>query len=177
MMRSACMSVYGDTGERTGKKMTKQQREQELAAADDRTLRLAAPDLTAAKLQAFLRYQRAVAARLAQEADLATAHRDALAECSLDRGDFSKVEALCRAFCVKRLGHRELIRKREDLRARPVRDVSDDSEEKLSDAIRAREGDVAALERRYGKDAVSLLLDHEQELLALHETLSRAARK
>jgi hypothetical protein len=156
--------------------MTRHDRDEDLAAADDRTLRLAAPALSQEKLAAFIAYQRALASRL-EILDLTSAHQEAQRDCPLDRGDLSRIEAMARAFCINRLGHSELVKRRAALAARPVRDAEDEKESKLSDAIRAREADLTALGRRYGREAVALLLEREAELLELYEVLGRAAVK
>jgi hypothetical protein len=169
----------------------------DLAAADDRTLRMAAPELTAERLERFIIFERAwleqakrVSGALMDtpsvwEATLSAAHDEALKQSGLSAAEFSQLDALCRDFCGRRRISGELERHLAETKDRLDRAKAQGSTpsqkdvetaQRLSEEI-ARRKDAAALERRYGEQAVRLLTERAEELAHLHEELLRTLQK
>lgn len=138
---------------------------------DLKTLRLASLQLSAERLEAFIVYQRTLLAELARSKQgewsgrYAFAHGHALAASKLDLVELGKLKSLVGDFCGKRSTIQQL-------------------KEKLSaggDAAklaRARQElprleDLTQFEERYGKEAVTLLMGRELELVQLHRELAK----
>ncbi|HVE87450.1 MAG TPA: hypothetical protein VND93_31550 [Myxococcales bacterium] len=133
----------------------------DLQLADDRTLRLSAPALTVERLDRYVAFQRSLSAvplSAAPEA-VAAAHAEAVRESGLSAREVGEIDAVARDFAGRRAVVRRLQERAgtagPELRAR------------LEEELRGREDD-AALERRYGREAVEALRAREEALVALH---------
>lgn len=130
-------------------------------AADDRTLRLAAPEVTVERLDRYLAFQRALDAvpLSADPAVVAQAHAEAVRTSGLSAREVGEIDAVARDFSGRRVVARRLRQKLEsagpELRARLERE------------LRGRDDD-GAIERRYGRQALEALLAREEALRALH---------
>lgn len=161
-----------------------------LDAADDRTLRLSAPDISAERLERLIRFQRKLATAAARSRPLdaealARLHEEALKESGLSARDAHELEALARAYSGRRwtlqaLEQRLAIAKERIAQAgREGREPSGkdvQAARKLPDEIRQR-SELTRLERRYGEATIGLLRARENELLALHETIGQIVRR
>lgn len=156
--------------------------DQDIESADTRTLRLAAPLVTEARLEQFVRYQRAWLAALRRlgpewSASYASAQQEASAHAGLDARELGELEALVRDFCGKRWSLRTLEERREHLLAKQARkDLSDVEAEKLErlESELQKKDLLPQLERRYGAEAIALLRAREDELLVLHREIGQA---
>lgn len=141
----------------------------DLAAADDRTLRLSAPELTEEVLEGLMTYQEAFLGHA--EADgasteaLARAHQKALAASGLSPKQVEQGGAVVRAYCAQRA----VVAR---LRARRAHPLDADRARKLDEELR-RLDRPEVLARRYGAPLVASLQAREPRLLALHERLQR----
>jgi len=146
----------------------------DLTAADDRTLRWAAPPLDAAMLDALIRYQQRYLshAEAGQGAEaLASAHTEALAASGLDSKAAEQGSALLRAFGGRRWAVRKLQEKLGQLQGGGA--AEEELRTRIQDELTKQERETDALARRYGDDALALLRPREEELLALHTRLTR----
>lgn len=160
----------------------------DMLAADDKTLRLAAPWVDAKKLEGFLRYQRAVRDRLGavpvhgdRAAHVASAHTAALELSGLTASDHAQLGAFANDFCGRRSTVR-LLASKLDERRRETAEIEargDDVPQALLDVVAKLASELARLdtylpmERRYGQDAVAQLRAREDELLELHAEVTR----
>ncbi|QSQ26177.1 hypothetical protein JY651_15120 [Pyxidicoccus parkwayensis] len=146
-----------------------------LEAADDRTLRMAAPRVDAGLLDALVRYQRTWLshAEAGQGAEaLVRAHTEALAASGLTLKTVEQGIAMLRAFCGRRWAVRKFedkLRQVEGANSPDVEDLRERIREELTKQERATEG----LARRYGEDALTLLRAREAELVDLHTRTTR----
>jgi hypothetical protein len=133
----------------------------QFAAADVRSLRLAAPEVTVERLDRYLAFQRAMAAvpLSADPQAVAAAHAEAARTSGLTGRELGELDAVARAFCGRRAVVRRVRQRMEG--ASPARRAL--LEQKL-----AGRDDDAALERRYGAQALEALKAREEPLLALH---------
>ncbi len=137
-----------------------------VAAADDKTLRLAAPGVNAEKVEAFLAYQRAFVAQTGLT--LADAHLKALEESGLDGKAQGQLNTVAQAYCGRRLSARMLQEKLPGLEG----EVAEKAQKEL-----ARLEDLTELTRRYGNDAIACLQAREAELLEAHRAVLRRVRE
>ena len=159
----------------------------DVLAADDKTLRLAAPLLTAERLEGFIRYQKAFLARITaaplkkeQVHDyLADAHTAALEESGLDLPTHAQVAAFVTDFCGKRTTVRALSVKLKE-RQKKVAEIEargDDVDPEELEIVGKLATELVRLDRfdpmdrRYGPDQVALLRSREQELVQLHNQI------
>lgn len=145
--------------------------------ADERTLRLAAPEVTADKLDRFIRYRRRYVESL-RAGDPGWAERvpGVQAEIGLSARDAAALEALSRDFCGRRWADRQLSRRMAELQQLPAPTERDTQKlENVTKELRQRDT-VASLARRYGKGAIDLLLAREEELLELHQEVEALLR-
>jgi hypothetical protein len=158
--------------------------DQELEAADHRTLRLAAPLVTVERLEQLVRYQRAWLLALRRlgpghGGSFAAAQQEALAHAGLSVREQGELEAIVRDFCGKRWSLRTLEERRRHLLSKQARKELSDAEaeklERLSSELLKLDV-MPALERRYGAEAIGLLRAREEELLALHQEIGQALR-
>lgn len=161
----------------------------EIQAGDDRTLRLAAPLFTTGQLEQFVTYQQKLRDRLSTsplhreqwDAWFAAGHQAALADCGLSAADHARISAVVAKFCAHLTTRRVLQQKQAELRihlagveatgAEPSLDERE-VERRLSSEL-ARLQSLAPLERRYGAEAIALLQDWADQLLALHADIAR----
>jgi hypothetical protein len=139
-----------------------------MLGSDDRTLRLAAPEVTPEKVEAFLRYQRALCAR--PDAELADAHAAALAKSGLDGNAHARLNSVAQAYCGRVQAARRLRSRIETLRQ------GSPNEQALARKAAlevARLEDLSDLARRYGADALACLGAREAALLEAHEAVVR----
>lgn len=130
-------------------------------AADDRTLRLSAPELTLERLDRYIAFQRALAAvpLSADPQALASAHAEAVRQSGLSAREVSELDAVARDFSGRKaVAHR--LRRR-------LQTASGELRARLEGELRGRDDD-AALARRYGEEALEALKAREEALLALH---------
>jgi hypothetical protein len=138
---------------------------------DLKTLRLASLQLSAERLEAFVVYQRTLLAELARSSPgewsgrYAFAHGHALTASKLDLVEMGKLKALVGDFCGKRSTVAQL----------KERIAAGGDEAKLARARQElpRLEDLSAFEERYGKEAVTLLMAREAELVQLHRELAK----
>ena len=162
----------------------------DIDAADDRTLRLSAPRVTPERLDRLIRFQRKLAAAaqrtwpLDAEA-LARLHGEALKDSGLSAREAHALEALARAYCGRRWTLRALEQRLAEAKERiaragregrvpSARDLQ--AVQKVPEEIRQRSA-LGRLERRYGEAAIGLLHARECELLELHEAVGRLVLK
>ncbi len=138
----------------------------EIAAADDRTLRLAAPGVNAEKVEAFLAYQRAFVTRT--ELSLADGHLAALQASGLDGNAQAQLNTVAQAFCGRRITSRRLRERLPSLEG----EVADNARKEL-----ARLEDLTELSRRYGADAIACLQAREEALIEAHQAVLRRVRE
>lgn len=147
---------------------------EDIQAADDKTLRLASPELTRERLDGFVQYLSAFCSRLeaiplgSASAHLAECHEQSLAESGLDRKWHHRISALVADFGAKR---GTVLKLREKL-AQLGEGGDPERVEKITSEL-ARLDTLTALERRYGIDAISLLMEREAELVALQMRATR----
>jgi len=130
-------------------------------AADLRSLRLAAPEVTAERLDRYLAFQRAMASvpLSAESGAVAAAHAEAVRASGLSAREVGALDAVVRDFCGRRAVVARL-RKRMETADPATRD-------RLEQELAARDDD-GAVERRYGRQALEALRAQEAALLALH---------
>src|SRR5262245_56990323 len=153
----------------------------DMQAADDKTLRLAAPLVTAETLDKHLRYLelfRALLAGLAARgevdpAHVAECHRRAREESGVDLETFGPLSALVADFAAKR-GTVHALRARLKKLAEQPGDAEHQELEKRVRTELARLDSVTALERRYGPSAVGLLMEREDRVLDRQAAVTRA---
>lgn len=162
---------------------------EDVLAADDRTLRLAAPYFTPEEVDRFLRYQAALRDRLKAaplHADqwhhhLSRAHEDALAESGLSVNQHAQINSVASQYATRRGSVRRLRAKQEELRRAIAKleasgaDVPPEQQEldyRIATEL-ARLEPLAPLERRFGKEAIDALRAQEERLLELHAEVSR----
>lgn len=129
--------------------------------ADDRTLRLAAPEVTVERLDRYLAFQRAMAAvpLSADPQAVAAAHAEAVRTSGMSAREVGELDAVVRDFS----GRRAVVQRvRERLEA-----AGGERRAQLEAELRGRDDD-GALERRYGRAALDALKAREAPLLALH---------
>jgi hypothetical protein len=150
-------------------------RSAQFESADSRTLRLAAHPFTAEELEALVRYQEAFLAHAEQPSvgheTLSAAHQLGLQASGME--DTKVVElglSLLRAFCGQRWTARRLGARLDELEADPS---ASEKVRKARDELRRLE-DLDPLARRYGQEAIDLLRQHEDRLLALHTRMQKA---
>ena len=122
--------------------------------SDERTLRLAAPELTAAQLDAYLRYQAAWLERVEAGEPGGAVHTAALAEAGLLGSVFGALRAVSDDFCSRRWTAQRVESKA------PV------------EAARLR--DLKPLVERYGEGNVRLLVEREAALVSLNARVRAA---
>lgn len=149
---------------------------------DQRTLRLAQLEVTPARLEALVRYQRAVAARLAEPGrdgwagQLAFAHAAGLKESGLDAQDARKLSAIAADYCRRRWQVKKLEARLAEAKARVEAGKASKKDRALLGKIPAeiiRLGDLSAFTGLHGKAALEAIAAREAELLELHERLAR----
>lgn len=144
-------------------------------AADLKTLALSRPPLTEERLQELMAYQRAlIDAGRFQKGNLAAAHQTALAHTRLDVKDVELWTNVIREYCGKRWTQRLLDQRQAELEAKKAQGPLSPKDAAKLQGIqkeRFRTGDLTALRVRYGEAAFSLLQQHEEALLELHEQL------
>jgi hypothetical protein len=139
----------------------------EIDPGDIKSLAMARPQVTREALDALVGYQRGKLAA-----------NDAPVPATLERGRLEVLQALVRDYCGRRWTARKLEARRQELLAQKASGpLSPKDAEKLAAAEkeRARVNDLSLLEARYGKEALDLLREREDELLELHEQLRGCA--
>jgi hypothetical protein len=127
------------------------------------TLAMGRPQVTREALDALVAYQRA-----------ALAANDARLPAGIERGRLEVLQAMVRDYCGRRWTAKRLESRRAELSAKKAAgQLTAKEAEKLEAAEKesARVSDLGQLEARYGKDALDLLKEREDELLSLHEQL------
>ena len=161
-----------------------------LLAEDDKTLRLATPEITPEKLDRLISFQKsflAAARKVGDKSDaaLSAIHDEAVQKSGIPPREIAELEALVRAYAGRRWTLRALERRLAEAQKRldeasaqhkphEVRDLV--AAEKLPEEILQR-SKLTALEHRYGQAAIALLHEREAELLALHEELGKVLRR
>ncbi|MBX5483990.1 MAG: hypothetical protein IRZ16_19370 [Myxococcaceae bacterium] len=165
----------------------------EILAGDDKTLRLAAPIFSAEDLERYIRYERALLDRLdtapihpeARDEHFASSHMGALEASGLTSAQHAQLFAVVAKFCNHVTSRRALAEKQAALRARLAEQESrgeepSEKDRELDQRITTellRLSSLQPLERRYGKEAVALLVAKEAELVDTHcEIVRRMAR-
>ncbi|MCY1078210.1 hypothetical protein [Archangium lansingense] len=149
-----------------------------MGAADSRTLRFAAHALTQADLEGLIRYQEAFLSHLEQGQSpvepnaLTTAHELGLKASGLAVKVVELGNAMLRAYS----GHHWTARRLRTRLAELEQQSDATSSEKASkarDELRRIE-DLEPLARRYGQEAIDLMNQHEDRLVALHTRMQKA---
>ncbi|MFP2925499.1 hypothetical protein ACLESO_09825 [Pyxidicoccus sp. 3LG] len=165
-------SLFDDAGYRDVRNL---ERGSNLDAADDRTLRMAAPPLDGALLDALVCYQRAwlshAEAEQGHEA-IGRAHTEALAASGLNSKTAELGSAMLRAFSGRRWAAQRLQDKLRQIEGATGPQV-DELRTRIRDELTKQERATEALARRYGTDALALLRAREAELLDLHTRMTR----
>ena len=146
-----------------------------LEASDARTLSYATPPLTAELLNQWKKGQESYLSLLegqgvdaSQEGRLGQAHRSALESSGLSTQVAAQVETVVRAFCGVVQTAEVLRRKAEALEQSPS--VDDEAAERIARIRREHDRllEFTPLRQRHGDEAVAVLLEQRDRLLALH---------
>ncbi|OJT24277.1 hypothetical protein BO221_13960 [Archangium sp. Cb G35] len=148
-----------------------------VGAADSRTLRFAAHALTEADLQGLLRYQEAFLAHAEQAKPgettaLTTAHELGLKASGLAVKVVEMGNSMLRAYAGQRWTARRLRTRLAELEQQSDA-VSVGKAGKVRDELHRVES-LEPLARRYGQEAIDLLNQHEEQLVALHTRMQKA---
>ncbi|MFZ5469708.1 MAG: hypothetical protein ACOZIN_09750 [Myxococcota bacterium] len=135
--------------------------------ADVKTLRLAAPVISADGVARLVTYQRLLLER-AKTYGLVEAHALARATVGLDALDLEHLRSVCADFCGRRWAARKLLARRDEARAKGQGALA----ERIGSELPRLE-DLSTLEERYSSAAISLLREREEELIALHQEVHR----
>lgn len=147
------------------------------ATGDERTLRLAAPEVTPEKLERFVRYRRRYLESL-RAGDPGWVERvpAVQAEIGISTQEAGVLEALVRDFCGRRWADRLLSRRMAELQQLPAPSEREKKKlENVTQELKQRDT-VTTLSRRYGKGTIDLLLAREDELLELHQEVEALLR-
>jgi hypothetical protein len=149
---------------------------------DHRTLKLAQLAVTPERVEALVRYQRAVARNLAERGNeawagrIAFAHAAGLKDSGLDAQDARKLSAVVADYCRRRWQQRRLEARLAEAKARVGAGQANAKDRDLIGKIPGeviRLGDLSAFIGLNGKAALEAIAAREAELLELHETLAR----
>ncbi len=147
-----------------------------LDSADARCLRLAAPPITDEGLDALVGYLREVLAASSRGVPFAKAHARALEGSALTVHQLAQVQTVMADFCGRRWAAMELERRLSRAQSNPDDPRERAVAERLSGEL-DRVGDLSALERRYGPEAIARLRKREQELVELHRAYVDLVRR
>ena len=142
---------------------------------DLKTLRLASLQLTAARLEGFITYQRTLLAELQRApADdwngrYAFAHGRALAASQLDLVELGKLKSMVGDFCGRRSASAEVKERLATIGDSP----RDEQIAARAQKNLPRLDDLSHFTARHGAEALALLQSREAELLDLHRALAR----
>jgi hypothetical protein len=150
-----------------------------LDSPDDKSLRLSALPLTPGLLDVWMEHQKAWlkaanAMALASPSDLAAVHRAAAEAVPMDAGALAALDALCRGFCAQRWAFQALEQKKS---GKGDRVLLPKQRALLEERLQGEQGKLSRLMRRYGEEAIDLLLAREDELLALHVQREAVVRR
>lgn len=147
-----------------------------MEAADSRTLRLSAHPLTESELEGLVRYQEAFLGHMEQAAvahdAFPTAHELGLKASGLDLKVLEMANALVRAYCGQRWTAWKVRTRLTELE-KQTDAASKEKARKARDEL-GRLEDLQPLARRYGQQAIDLLEQHEERLVALHTRMQKA---
>lgn len=147
-----------------------------LEAADDRTIRMAAPPVDGAMLDALVRYQRTWLSHVESSGQgaeaLVRAHTEALAASGLSLKTTEQGIAMLRAFCGRRWAVRKFEDKLKQVEGATGPDV-EDLRERVREELTKQERATEGLARRYGNEALALMRAREAELVELHTRTTR----
>jgi hypothetical protein len=156
--------------------------------ADARTLRLAHPDVTPEKLEAFVRYQKVLLKALIDSSGddwagrFAFSHAKGLKESGLDALEQRRIASAVEAFCGRRWSARTVAERLEvarknvaDATARGTKPSAKDATlvEKAPDELAHLE-DLSELEAKLGAVTLASLKAREAEILELHRDVAQA---
>jgi hypothetical protein len=156
--------------------------------ADARTLRLAHPDVSPEKLEAFIRYQRAMLKALLETSGddwagrFAFAHAHGLKDSGLDALDQRRIASAVESFCGRRWSARTVAERIAEAKARveearahgrelPPREAA--LVERGPDELKRLE-DFSDLEATLGSVTLASLRAREADLLELHRAVASA---
>jgi hypothetical protein len=152
-----------------------------MSDADARTLRLAHPDVSPERLNAFILYQRALLRSLMDTSGedwagrFAFGHAKALRESGLDPLMQKQIASAAASFCGRRSAVAEVQRRMNELRARSpnlnAREASILA--KAPDELKRLE-DMSELEGTLGGATMASFREREVELLELHRAVASA---
>ncbi|HYO53541.1 hypothetical protein [Archangium sp.] len=147
-----------------------------MGAADSRTLRLSAHPLTEAELEGLIRYQEAFLAHLEQPSveqnPLVTAHELGLKASGLAVKVVEMGSSMLRAYCGQRWTARRLRTRLAELEQQTDTASAEKASRARDELYRIE--DLEPLARRYGQEAIDLLNQHEDHLVALHTRMQKA---
>ena len=152
-----------------------------LDAADDRTLRLSVPSLTAENLDKLIDFQRRLVGELRahpiDDKAFSAAHQRAASAVGLSQKTLNELEAVARSFCGDRVALRTMEQRLEEAKGKAQKTPADlRALEKLPKEIAAKRS-TSTLGRRYREDVVALLETRQDTLMALHEELTALLRR
>jgi hypothetical protein len=148
---------------------------------DHRTLRLAQLEVTPARVEALVKYQRSVAAHLAEPGHeawagrIAFAHGAGLKDSGLDAQDARKLSAVAADYCGRRWQSKRLEARLADARARAAEGKATPKDTALLTKIPGelvRLADFSAFTSLHGEGALTAISAREDVLLELHERLA-----
>ncbi|MFE8598684.1 hypothetical protein [Archangium violaceum] len=148
-----------------------------MGAADSRTLRFAAHALTEADLQGLMRYQDAFLAHVEQAkpgetAALTTAHELGLKASGLAVKVVELGNSMLRAYGGQRWTARRLRTRLAELEQQADATAAEKAGRARDELHRVES--LEPLARRYGQEAIDLLNQHEEQLVALHTRMQKA---
>jgi len=149
--------------------------------SDARTLRLAHPDITPDKVEAFIVYQRTLLRSLMDVSGddwagrFAFGHAKALKQSGLDPLEQKRIAADCASFCGRRSAVAEVKTRIRELQAhRPNLSAKEAAMLERAPAELARLEDLSELEATLGATTMASLKAREVELLELHRAVASA---
>lgn len=153
-----------------------------MEAADDKTLRLASPEVNADLLDGLLAYQRMLLEELADATVPAAERLDrgrakALAQSGIPAAKLHRLEAFVRDVAAKVLVRQRLEKRQAELSQSQAKNpLEQKRRDELAKELRTRDP-LPLLRRRYGDAAVDLVLARLDALLDVHQALERAIRE
>jgi hypothetical protein len=138
----------------------------DLERADQRTLALARPDISAEELDRYLRYQRALLIALEGGAALVEGHLTALEQSGLDAGEQARLAAVTREFAGKQATVSRVKQRLQEAEARGDWPRAAALRPEYERLIREE-----AWLARFGHSTLRLLREREDALAELHRAL------
>jgi hypothetical protein len=148
---------------------------------DERTLRMAHLEVTPARVEAVMKYQRTVVSHLGDKGQdgwagrVAFAHSAGCKESGLDAQDARKLSAVVADYCGRRWQAKRLEMRLEEAKAKVAAGKASAKDKDLVTKIPselARLADFSSFSGMHGEPALKAIQSREAELLELHEKLA-----